>query len=171
MAGLRVLAVPLAFLLAQRLPLLPTPAPTPPVWETLSEPAPDVSFPTLSGGRFALRTLRGKVAVLDFWTSWCEPCVAEVPALQDFHDWARARGDVVLLSVNDDSRSADLARFLRDHRPRFPVVLLDPDNALKVQAYPTKLIVDREGVLRLRVRGGPVPLDELRRRALAVAGR
>jgi thiol-disulfide isomerase/thioredoxin len=109
--------------------------------------------------------------VLDFWTSWCDPCVAEVPALQAFHDWARERGDVVLLSVNDDGQSADLARFMAAHRPRFPVVLLDADNALDVQAYPTKLIVDREGVLRLKVRGGPVSFDELRRRALTVIGR
>jgi len=169
MALLAILAAPL--LLQAGPSLLPTPSPSPPAWETLSQAAPDVTFPTLSGGRFSLKGLRGKVVVLDFWTSWCQPCVAEVPALQAFHDWARERKDVVLLSVNDDGQSADLARFLAAYRPRFPVVRLDADNALQVEAYPTKLIVDREGVVRLRARGGPVPFEELRRRALSVIGR
>jgi thiol-disulfide isomerase/thioredoxin len=158
-------------LLSAQDPLLPTPSPSPPPWEVLDAPAPDARFRRLAGGTLALQTLRGKVVVLDFWTTWCEPCLAELPALRAFHDWARARGDVIFLSVNDDAKAADLAGFLRAHRPRYPLVLMDTDNALRVEAYPTKLIVDRAGVLRLRARGGPVPLDELCRRALSVAAR
>jgi thiol-disulfide isomerase/thioredoxin len=160
-----------AFLLAtQELPAIPTPSPPPPAWEVLSGPAPEARFRRMAGGTTTLREHRGKVVVLDFWTTWCEPCVAELPALNVFHEWARNRGDIVFLSVNDDAHPADLARFLGARRPRFPVLLMDAANAFGIRAYPTKLVVDRDGSLRLRARGGPISFDELRRRAIGVAG-
>lgn len=156
---------------AAQLPSLPAASPSPPAWEVLHAPAPDARFPRLAGGSTALKDLRGRVVVLDFWTTWCEPCVAELPALHAFHAWARARGDVVLLSINDDTSARELARFLGAHRVRFPVLLMDAGNALRVEVYPTKLILDGKGFLRLRARGGPVPFDELRRRAASILDR
>jgi len=137
-------------------------------WQEIRKPAGDATFRRLQGSELRLDELAGKVVVLDFWTTWCEPCRQEVPELAAFDDWARSRGDVALVTVNEDEDAAALARFLDRHRPRFTIVLPGNTGALEITGYPTKLLVGRDGSLRLRKLGGPVAFEELRDRAEAL---
>ena len=135
-------------------------------WQRLEQPAPDADFRRLQGSVLKLRDLRGQVVLIDYWTTWCEPCVREMPDLVAFDAWARQRGDVVLLSVNEDSDAGALARFLGKHRPAFTVLRPGPEDAFAVTSYPTKVFLDRQGVVRFRRAGGPVASSELRALAL-----
>ncbi len=138
------------------------------VWYEVHKPAPDVSFSRLTGGTERLKDLRGKVVVLDFWTSWCAPCIEELPALADFYEWTQTRDDVVFVSVNDDSDAGALAKFLARKQPKYPVLLMGRTNPLHVEGYPTKILIDAQGLVRLRHWGGPMPEAELRARTLSL---
>jgi thiol-disulfide isomerase/thioredoxin len=135
-------------------------------WQRLEQPAPDAGFRRLQGSVLRLRDLRGQVVLVDYWTTWCKPCVEEMPDLVAFDAWARQRGDVVLLSVNEDSDAGALARFLGRHRPAFTVLRPGSEDAFAVTSYPTKVFLDRAGVVRFRRAGGPVASSELRALAL-----
>jgi thiol-disulfide isomerase/thioredoxin len=139
-------------------------------WQELRVPAPAMTFRRLHGSEVALSALRGKVVVLDYWTTWCDPCIDEVPELAAFHEWTQTRTDVVFLSVNDDGDAGALARFLAWKKPRFPVVLPGREDPLAIDGYPTKVVIDPHGWVRFRLSGGPVPADEIRRRALQALG-
>jgi peroxiredoxin len=70
--------------------------------------APDFELTTLDGKPFKLSHLRGKLVLLDFWATWCGPCVAELPNLKKLHEQHAADG-LVVVSISFD-RDADTAR-------------------------------------------------------------
>jgi peroxiredoxin len=72
------------------------------------KPAPDFEATTLDGKLFKLSELRGKIVLLDFWATWCAPCVAELPNIKKLHDRHAADG-LVVVSVSFD-RDAEIAR-------------------------------------------------------------
>ncbi len=122
-------------------------------------PAPAFEAATLGGGTIALGDLRGQVVVLNLWASWCTPCRAEMPALERV--WQRyARDGLVILAVNQGEDAATVREFVREHDLTFAVAL-DPREQVGRQyalvAYPTTLFIDRDGVIRKVVRGGPMP--------------
>ncbi len=114
----------------------------------IGQPAPDLSATDVaSGAKFDLRTLRGKVVIVDFWASWCQPCRTSLP----HHDaLARRHGaELVAISVDD---TADLARRFLQEVPLQGRVLWDEGktamSAAGVKAMPTALLLDRSGVIR-----------------------
>ena len=108
--------------------------------------APD--FPmTFSGKPGHLSDLRGKVVVLNFWATWCRPCVEETPALDRLQQRINSRGGVVLgVSVDDDVAAYE--KFLRDQGLSFPTYR-DPSRKIPLDygtsMYPETYIVDRRG--------------------------
>jgi peroxiredoxin len=112
-----------------------------------SGPAPDFTLDSLHGDAVTLSALDGQVVVLDFWATWCSPCVEWLDHLQQMHERYADEGLVVLaINVGEDQEEA--AEFVADHGYTF-TVLLDADgrvsDAYGVQAIPHTLIVDREG--------------------------
>jgi thiol-disulfide isomerase/thioredoxin len=133
----------------------------------------DFQATTLAGRPLKLSSLRGKVVLLDFWASWCEPCKKELPLLAEIARKLRPRG-VEILAVNIDSDRRLAEEFLRKHEVSL-TVLLDPEGAV-VKRYdppkmPTSFVVDREGVLR-HVNAGFEAGDEqkIERELTALAG-
>jgi thiol-disulfide isomerase/thioredoxin len=116
------------------------------------EVAPDVTLPLLDGSEVRLSDLRGQVVVVDFWATWCPPCVESMPGL-DRLARERAGDGFVALAVNrDDGDAGGLVRsFLAEHRLGSLRVALDGDaaaaRAFRVQALPTMFVLDRDGVI------------------------
>lgn len=112
--------------------------------------APPLSLPGLDGELTSLRDYRGRVVLLSFWTSWCPPCVEELPSLQRLDRRLRARPfDIVSINVGEELST--VRRFLERHRIQFPV-LHDAEGSTvrdwQVYAYPTNYLIDGAGRLR-----------------------
>ena len=121
-------------------------------------PAPDFTLQTADGNTVTLGDLRGQVVVLNFWATWCPPCRAEMPALQEVYDARRADGLMVL--AIDQSEPADLVSSFRDELSLTFPLLLDPgyfvSDRYRIGLLPTTFFVDRGGVIRDVVLGGPM---------------
>lgn len=120
-------------------------------------PAPAFSAPDLGGQEKSLAQFRGQVVLVDFWATWCPPCVASMPELEATYRSLGARGFVVL-GVNQEPESPDRVRgFVRSKGLSFPV-LMDPGAIRRdfgVHSFPTSFLVDREGTI-CEVFRGPV---------------
>jgi thiol-disulfide isomerase/thioredoxin len=117
------------------------------------QPAPDFRLPRADGtpGTLALSELRGHVVVLDFWATWCPPCLAMMPTVHELdHEW-RARG-VSFVGVNSDGGidPAALQEFVVSHGISYPVVLDEGDvgGLYKVRSLPTMVVVGKDGAIR-----------------------
>ena len=89
--------------------------------------APDFHLPTLSGDSLALSSLRGQVVVLNFWATWCKPCLAEMPALEELHRTMDSLGvSVVGISV-DTADPQFVSHFVERLSISYPVVMADED--------------------------------------------
>ena len=106
---------------------------------------------------------KGQVVVLNFWATWCIPCVAELPALDHL---AADNPGITVLALSADRAGADAVRpFLAAHNITHATILLDPHmeagRAFNVAGFPTTLIIDPSGHLRGRLEG---PANRARRR-------
>jgi len=122
--------------------------------------APAIALPRLDGrGTGSLGEHRGRVVVLNYWASWCDPCRAESPLLERWHRRIARRGGTVLgidvLDVTSDARA-----FVRRYGLTYPM-LRDADGETQrefgVVAYPETLVIDRAGRIAAVERG---PVDE-----------
>jgi cytochrome c biogenesis protein CcmG/thiol:disulfide interchange protein DsbE len=120
--------------------------------------APDFTLETRDGGAIRLSDLRGQVVVLNFWATWCPPCRAEMPALQQVYAKYRDQGFAVL-AVDVAEGEAQVTPFADQQGLTFPI-LLDRDgsvsNLYQVRAMPSTYFVDRSGVIRQVTLGGPM---------------
>lgn len=123
-------------------------------------PAADFDLEDLDGNRVTLRDLRGKVVVLDFWATWCAPCVNSFPALGKAVERHKDDRDVRFFFVNAWERADDKKKNARDFLTRtgYPfAVLLDLENAVidayKVDGIPTRFVIDGRGRIRFKTTG------------------
>lgn len=129
-------------------------------------PAPALAGPRLDGPAFDLAGERGKLVLVDFWASWCEPCRRELPALEQLHRQHAAAG-LVVVGVSVDEQRGDAEQFLRDQvQLSFPIVH-DADHSLagawSPPKMPTVYLVERDGTIARTFAGEkPGQLDELR---------
>ncbi|HEX2232523.1 MAG TPA: TlpA disulfide reductase family protein [Thermoleophilaceae bacterium] len=124
------------------------------------EPAPPLRLPRLSGGgHVELADYRGRVVVLNFWASWCEPCRVESPLLQRWHERI-SRRDGTVLGVDVLDVSSDAREFVREHGLTYPM-LRDRDGGSQsdfgVVAYPETVVIDANGRIAAIQRG---PVDD-----------
>jgi cytochrome c biogenesis protein CcmG, thiol:disulfide interchange protein DsbE len=132
--------------------------------------APDFELLTPDGNPIRLSDLRGQAVILNLWASWCPPCKAEMPALQNVHEQYAADGLVVLgvnMTYQDSAVSA--VQFLEDGGLTFPVVM-DVDGSVGrrylMRALPTTFFIERSGRIHSLEVGGPLPEALLRSKAI-----
>ena len=114
--------------------------------------APDFRAPQLgTDGALSLADYRGKVVYLDFWASWCPPCLLSLPALEELRREFRG-SDFQILAVNLDQDTTRAQRFLAQHDIGYPSVT-DPEGHIPerfgLTTMPTSYLIDRQGIVRL----------------------
>lgn len=123
-------------------------------------PAPSLNLVDMKGVKHDLTDSEGKVVLLNFWTSWCPPCIEEMPSLSRLNKEMEEL-DFVILAVNVQENERRVRNIASRLKLPFPV-LLDPrreaGNAWEVRVFPSSFLVDAKGRLRYRAIG-PVEWD------------
>jgi peroxiredoxin len=131
-------------------------------------PAPDFELVSLAGDTLSLERLRGKVALVDFWATWCVPCRKSMPELSAAQQkWADRGFTVVGISIDED-REKQVKAFLEKTPVSYPIAIDDRANpawgAYLVKAVPAAFLVDREGRIVAQWTGHTVDAAELEAR-------
>jgi thiol-disulfide isomerase/thioredoxin len=118
--------------------------------------APPMSLRTVSGQTLNLEDYRGRVVLMNFWATWCPPCVEEIPSLGRLQE-KLPRNEFVVLSVDVGEEASAVEAFLKEVPADYPI-MLDPEGTTvpdwELRAFPTTFILDRNGRIRLAYFGG-----------------
>lgn len=127
-------------------------------WEIeglIGKKAPDFTLKDINNKPFNLSSLRGKVVILNFWATWCPPCRAEMPSLNNLYREFRNKG-LEVVAISTDRYSS----IIKDYISKNPIdftVLIDTDNKVsrqfKVFSIPTTFLIDRNGIIIERYLG------------------
>lgn len=124
--------------------------------------APNFTLTTLDGKESSLEDLKGKVVMINFWASWCEPCRTEMPAMQEAYEKYKDQG-FEIVAVNIAETDVTAASFARQYGLTFPI-WMDRDREVtqlyKIGPIPSSLFVDSNGKITYRYEG-PVNVSQL----------
>lgn len=111
---------------------------------------PSISASTLAGKAASLESYKGSVVLLNFWASWCGPCVSELPALQRLYQKLKDRGFVVV-GVGIDDSPDNLAQAVSTMRLTFPIMIDhgDAKSDYRLTGVPETMLLDRDGKIIL----------------------
>ncbi len=132
----------------------------------------DLTLKTLSGKSWSAKAQRGKFVVLNFWATWCKPCVKEMP---DFQLISQRSDTVVMGLAYEDISDAELTAFLAKLKVTYPVSKVDVYAALPAplevpKGLPTTLVFDRQGIL-LKKFLGPITRSDIEKVIVAAGAR
>jgi len=113
----------------------------------MGQRAPGFTLPQLPSGKLSLSKFKGRVVVLNFWATWCPPCVMETPSLEKFATQMKSQG-VTVLGVSVDENEQQLKQFVQNYHLSYPVAR-DPSAALAnsygTYKLPETYIIGRDG--------------------------
>ena len=124
-------------------------------------PARDFAFPDLAGKTVSLSAYKGQVVLVDFWATWCDPCIEELPELKALHERYKGRG-FTLLAISMDALGAKaVSSFVKEHAVPYPVLLSggEAPEGWPMHGIPTAFLVNRDGLIVRRYLGPKLLAD------------
>lgn len=123
--------------------------------EAAAEPLPNVYFKDGDGKTIDLASLKGKVIFINFWATWCPPCIAEMPSINSLHSKFKDNEKVVFLMVDVDGNYQKSDSFMKKHQ--YDLAVVSPASEIPPVfmqgAVPTTVILDPEGKMVYRQEG------------------
>ncbi len=121
----------------------------------IDKPAPDFQFQNPDGQHTSLSDLQGKPVLINFWATWCYPCIYEMPYLQQVYEEWSDRG-LMVLAINIGESSAKVRQFIQNNGFSFPVLLdtkKDAAQEYNIQYVPSTFLIDKDGVIQEKIIG------------------
>jgi cytochrome c biogenesis protein CcmG, thiol:disulfide interchange protein DsbE len=110
---------------------------------------PDFTATSISGSKVALASLKGKVVIVDFWATWCEPCKKSFPKLEELN--VKYKGQLELVAISEDDDKSGIPDFAKAHGAKFTLVWDDGKEIAKKwepKNMPTTYVLDKTGTVR-----------------------
>jgi cytochrome c biogenesis protein CcmG/thiol:disulfide interchange protein DsbE len=119
-------------------------------------PAPDIELTDSNKNEFKLSELRGSVVFVNFWATWCPPCIEEIPSIERLSRYLAGNSTFKMVTIpyNDDMNK--VLGYMKEMDYTFPVYLDSEGNAAKkfgITGVPETYIIDKKGILRNKVIG------------------
>jgi len=126
-----------------------------PAQSLVNRKAPEIARVDLNGTRVDLKSLRGKVVLLNFWATWCAPCLLEMPIFSVWQQqYGRQQFQVIGISMDDEAES--VRKVVGRLKTTYPIAMGDAKLGEKyggVMGLPLSYLIDRNGVVRARFQG------------------
>ena len=131
-----------------------------PVEKVRTMQATDFTLPTLTGEEQSLGSEKGKVVIINFWASWCNPCNIEAPHLQSYYEKHQADVEILGVNVTTKDKKAAVREFVDQYNLTFPILLDESGDVSTMYGaftIPTTIILNRNGEIEQEIVG---PLEE-----------
>ncbi|MBN9500934.1 MAG: hypothetical protein BGO01_05805 [Armatimonadetes bacterium 55-13] len=137
-----------------------------PVYKFRNKPMPDFKMVSTKGKPYSKSSLKGKVILMDFWATWCGPCIGAMPTMEKLHKKYAGKGLVVIgANILENRNKEQMAgKFLKSKPFTYVFTKDTPNNEalakkLEIQGIPTLLLIDKKGTVRW-VKCGFEPKEE-----------
>ncbi|QIH34585.1 TlpA disulfide reductase family protein [Sphingobacterium sp. DR205] len=124
--------------------------------DNTSASGPDVTFTNENGDAVSLQSLKGKVVFINFWATWCPPCIHEMPSINKLKKDYEGNSNIIFLMVDVDGKMEKSKAFMKKNNYDLQVYI--PKSSIPTEflgrAIPTTVILDKEGQMISRIEGG-----------------
>jgi len=117
------------------------------IFPTIGNIAPELTVRDLNGKTVSLSDYRGKIIMVEFWATWCPPCIELIPVLDELYNKYKTKGFVVLSIASEDEGDETVKGFVKDSGLTYPVFIASSDTLKNygISSIPVSFIIDKDG--------------------------